>query len=323
MALVGCSKLPSTADCSGAWSCSGLKRSKIPIRSSAGMQRLADRINVHAWTIVLKYRDGSRYCVETSTFLWVGWPPSHGEDPAGVLLQQTYRTASERTLGLMIALWHPCSTNKLTVNEAFDSKRPRSFHAASDSVTMILRFTSLTLLAAVLSLPTHIACLEVPPGTPVSSLISSAKAHLAKGDFNDALQYFDAAISRDPSNYLSIFQRGATYLSLGRNNQATADFDKVLSIKPDFEAALLQRARIKAKNADWAAAREDYGRAGKKDGAGIAEIEEAQGAAILAQTAENSGNWEDCISHAGVAIMTASTALPLRLLRARCRFERV
>lgn len=187
---------------------------------------------------------------------------------------------------------------------------------------MILRLRSLTLLAAVLCLPIQISCLDIPSDTPVSSLISSAKVHLARGDFGDALQYFDAAISRDPSNYLPIFQRGATYLSLGRNNQASADFDKVLKIKPDFEAALLQRAKIKAKNADWITAKEDYTKAGKKDGSEIAEIDEAQGAAILARSAERNGNWEECISQAGVAIMTASTALSLRQLRARCRFER-
>ena len=189
---------------------------------------------------------------------------------------------------------------------------------------MIIRSSSLALAATYLSLPFSYAVspTEIPPDTPIASLISTAKAHLAKGNSNDALTYFDVAISRDPRNYLTIFQRGATYLSLGKNAQASQDFDKVLTIRPDFEGALLQRAKIKSRNADWTAARKDYESAGKSDGVEIAELEEAQGAALLAAEAEKAGDWEGCVSQAGVAILVASTSLSLRQLRARCRFER-
>ena len=189
---------------------------------------------------------------------------------------------------------------------------------------MIIRSTSLALTAALFAAPLAL-CLspsDIPADTPVSSLVSSANAHLSKGDFNDALTYFDVAIQRDPQNYLTLFKRGATYLSLGRNTQAIQDFDRVLTIKPGFEGALLQRAKIKSKNGDWAAAKEDYQTAGKTGGQEIADLEEAQGAATLAADAEKRGDWEACVSQSGVAIMTASTALGLRQLRARCRFQR-
>ena len=187
---------------------------------------------------------------------------------------------------------------------------------------MIIR---LALGAALFTAVPYVLCLshsEIPSDTPIASLVSSAKANLAKGNSNDALTYFDVAISRDPQNYLTIFQRGATYLSLGRNAQASQDFDKVLSLKPDFEGALLQRARIKSKNADWEAARRDYAAAGKTEGTELSELLEAQGAASLAVDAEKSGDWDGCVSHAGAAIMVASTSLSLRRLRARCRFEK-
>ncbi|SLM37141.1 Tetratricopeptide-like helical domain [Lasallia pustulata] len=186
---------------------------------------------------------------------------------------------------------------------------------------IILVALGATLLTAV----PYVLCLsqsEIPADTPIASLVSSAKANLAKGNSNDALTYFDVAISRDPLNYLTIFQRGATYLSLGRNAQASQDFDKVLSIKPDFEGALLQRARIKGRNGDWEAARKDYAAAGKSEGPEVSELLEAQGASSLAVDAEKAGDWEGCISHAGAAIMVASTSLSLRQLRARCRFEK-
>ena len=189
---------------------------------------------------------------------------------------------------------------------------------------MITRLSSLVLGAVLLSSPLvqSISSSEIPSDTPIASLVSFAKSHLAQGNANDALTYFDVAISRDPRNYLTIFQRGATYLSLGKNDKANQDFDKVLSIRPDFEGALLQRAKIKSRNADWEAAREDYVRAKKTESADFAQLEEAWGAASLASDAEKAGDWESCVGHAGTAIMVASTALTLRQLRARCRFER-
>lgn len=191
-------------------------------------------------------------------------------------------------------------------------------------LTMITRLSSLALVAVLLSSPlSHcISPSDIPTDTPIASLVSSAKSHLAQGNANDALTYFDVAISRDPRNYLTIFQRGATYLSIGKNEKASQDFNKVLSIRPDFEGALLQRAKIKSRNADWAAAKEDYVRAKKTESADFIQLEEAWGAASLASDAEKAGDWESCVGHAGTAILVASTALDLRRMRARCRFER-
>lgn len=191
-------------------------------------------------------------------------------------------------------------------------------------LTMITRLSSLALGAVLLSSPlSHcISPSEIPSDTPIASLVSSAKSHLAQGNANDALTYFDVAVSRDPRNYLTIFQRGATYLSLGKNEKASQDFDKVLTIRPDFEGALLQRAKIKSRNADWVAAKEDYVRARKTESADFTQLEEAWGAASLASDAEKAGDWDSCVSHAGTAILVASTALDLRQIRARCRFER-
>lgn len=162
---------------------------------------------------------------------------------------------------------------------------------------------------------------DIPTDTPISALLASANAHLAKGETNNALTYYDIAISRDPQNYLTYFRRGATFLSLGRTAQATQDFDKVLAIKPGFEGALQQRARIKAKSGEWDAAKKDYIAHGNS-AEDLKELEEAQGAATLAVAAEKAGEWESCVTHAGVAIMVASRVSSLRKTRAHCRFER-
>ena len=197
-------------------------------------------------------------------------------------------------------------------------------HLPRTPTTMILRIPSLALGATLLSSPYvfSLSSSEIPSDTPIASIVSSAKANLASGNANDALTYFDVAISRDPQNYLTIFQRGATHLSLGNNGKATQDFDKALSIKPDFEGALLQRAKLKSRSAEWAAAKADYEKAKKTESTEYVQLEEASGAAALAADAEKAGDWENCITHAGTAILVASTSLNLRQIRARCRFER-
>jgi DnaJ family protein C protein 3 len=189
---------------------------------------------------------------------------------------------------------------------------------------MIVRLPILAFAATIISstsLVLAISAAEIPSDIPISSLLATASAHVAKGETNDALTYYDVAISRDPQNYLTYFKRGATYLSAGRTAQATLDFDKVLEMKPGFEGALQQRAKIKARSGDWEAAKKDFSAHSNSEG-DLKELEEAQGAANLAMAAEISGNWEECVTQAGAAIMVASRMLSLRKTRAHCRFER-
>lgn len=195
----------------------------------------------------------------------------------------------------------------------------------------LLRYSvayTLKMLVSLESLTAFLACLsvgyaiQIPSDTPLSELISSAKAHLAQGSPRDAVIYFDAAVSRDPTNYITIFQRGAAYLSIGKNSQASSDFDRVLELKPDFEGALLQRSRLNARSAHWQEALQDLERAGKKSTDDYKELEAARDAATLALNAEKQGAWETCVSEANVAILKANTALPLRQARAHCHFEK-
>jgi DnaJ family protein C protein 3 len=190
---------------------------------------------------------------------------------------------------------------------------------------MIIQLSALAFAATLLSSNSLVLALsasDIPADTPISSLLSSANAHLAKGETNDALTYYDVAISRDPKNYLTFFKRGATYLSLGKMAQAQQDFDKVLTIKPGFEGALLQRAKIKSRNGEWDNAKQDYEAAGKTGGEEIAQLLEAQSAASLTAQAEKNGDWEECITQAGVAIVVANKNVSLRQSRSHCRFER-
>ncbi|PWY65947.1 DnaJ and TPR domain protein [Aspergillus sclerotioniger CBS 115572] len=186
---------------------------------------------------------------------------------------------------------------------------------------MLLSLCSLTVFLAFLSAVHSLQSSHISPDTPLSSLIASAKTHLAGGSPREALLYFDAAVARDPTNYLTLFQRGAAHLSLGKSSLALEDFDRVLQLKPDFESALLQRARLRANSADWAGALDDLAKAGKKSAPEYQELQESRDAASAALEAENREAWDFCVSQANVALSKAPMSLSLRRARAHCRFE--
>ncbi|KAG5984850.1 hypothetical protein E4U55_002929 [Claviceps digitariae] len=188
---------------------------------------------------------------------------------------------------------------------------------------MRLNFSNLAITASLLASATSIDALDIPADLPVSALLTSAQTRLATGDTTEALAYFDAAVAKDPSNYLTFFKRATTYLSLGRSAQASVDFEKVLELQPGFQGAHVQLAKIRSKVADWEGARTEYMLAQKdQDSPEMLGLAEAEGAAELAIAAERAKRWDECINHAGTAILVASRASSLRELRSRCRFER-
>ncbi|OTA99501.1 hypothetical protein M426DRAFT_325095 [Hypoxylon sp. CI-4A] len=191
---------------------------------------------------------------------------------------------------------------------------------------MLVPLSALALAATALTSTGLVAALstsDIPSDTPISSLLSSAQTHLARGETSEALVYYDAAVARDPNDYLTFFKRATTYLSLGRTSQATSDFNKVLELRPGFEGAHIQLGKLKAKSADWDGAKEQYILA--KHQAGSPDFDrliEAEGATKLAEAAAASGNWDECISQAGEAILVANRSPNLRELRVKCRFEK-
>lgn len=194
---------------------------------------------------------------------------------------------------------------------------------------MFVRLSALALAASLLSLSPSLSTVaalslqDIPADTPILALLNNAQQNLAKGNTADALVYYDAAIARDPDDYLSYFKRATTYLSIGRASQAADDFKKCLELRPGFEGAHLQLGKLKARAADWDGAKEQYKLAKKDKGSpDVDELLEAEGAAKLAEQAAAASNWDDCINHAGVAIMIANRAVSLRELRSHCRFAK-
>lgn len=81
---------------------------------------------------------------------------------------------------------------------------------------------------------------------------------LAKGQLQDALTHYHAAVEGDPNNYLTYYKRGTVYLALGKAKQALLDLDKVLELKPDFTSARLQRGNVLLKQAQFDLAEADF-----------------------------------------------------------------
>ena len=67
---------------------------------------------------------------------------------------------------------------------------------------------------------------------------------LSRGAYSDALSHFHAAVDGDPSNYMSYYKRATVYMALSRSRPALADLDKILTLKPDFRKARLQRGGL-------------------------------------------------------------------------------
>lgn len=91
----------------------------------------------------------------------------------------------------------------------------------------------------------------------VESHLDMGRDFLARGQLQDALSHYHAAVEGDPDNYLTYFKRGTVYLALGKAKFALLDFGKVLELKPDFTAARYQRGVVLMKQASIEEARKE------------------------------------------------------------------
>jgi DnaJ homolog subfamily C member 3 len=74
---------------------------------------------------------------------------------------------------------------------------------------------------------------------------------LARGQLQDALTHYHAAVEGDSRNYLTFFKRGTVYLALGKAKLAISDLDRALELKPDFATARSQRGTVYLKMGDY------------------------------------------------------------------------
>lgn len=151
---------------------------------------------------------------------------------------------------------------------------------------------------------------------PVSVLLDRADKLMALGKSNDALGLFSQAIDRDSGNYLTYFKRATVYLAVSRHRQALADLARALDLKPDFQAAKVQRGKTLTAIGSWDDAEKALGVAGDK--AALGEVKAARAAGVKAAAALDKGDAAVCVEQATTAIGVATSSAPLRMLRAKC-----
>lgn len=87
------------------------------------------------------------------------------------------------------------------------------------------------------------------------------QARLDRGELQDAMADFDAAIENDASRFLAFHNRGYGYAVQGEFEKALADFNQTLRLKPNFAKAYINRGELYSVAGQWKEAIDDYTRA--------------------------------------------------------------
>jgi tetratricopeptide (TPR) repeat protein len=111
-------------------------------------------------------------------------------------------------------------------------------------------------------------------------------------DPQDAIQYFDQALERDPNNLRALNGKGSALFEIGNTTEAIQYFDKVLSIDPNNLNALDNKAAISIITRDFDQAAEYLNKAEKIDSNNTNTLN------LQATLAGNNGKYYEAISYA-------------------------
>ena len=74
------------------------------------------------------------------------------------------------------------------------------------------------------------------------SCYNRGAAHMAKGEYDQAIACFDKALAIEPGFAEAYCNRGTAYYEKGQYDPAISDFSKAIEINPDFAEAYYNRA---------------------------------------------------------------------------------
>lgn len=156
----------------------------------------------------------------------------------------------------------------------------------------------------------------------VADITRRADLLRARGKFTDALAEYSKALKLDPTNYLALFKRGAVYMGMeGRELAAIADFTKVLGIKPGFQGALTQRAKLELKLGNLQEALQDANALSKNKDEVLKEIQLVTGRIKESEQAQKDQQWEECKRLATEGLKASSANPQLHLIRQDCNMK--
>lgn len=95
---------------------------------------------------------------------------------------------------------------------------------------------------------------------PAADLLQEARAALAKGQAETALERLNQALAQDGKNVQALLLRGTVYELLRRHAQAVADFDRVIALDPQSAEAYNRRGSERFKLGQVAGSIADFDR---------------------------------------------------------------
>ncbi|KAJ2765940.1 hypothetical protein IWQ57_004578 [Coemansia nantahalensis] len=170
----------------------------------------------------------------------------------------------------------------------------------------------------------------------VSAEEPAAQEHLDKanglfqrGEYSSALQSYDAALAKDPQNYLTYFKRATTLLSINRHASAVRDFSRAIELKADFDQAYYQRARVYVKEGSYSRAEDDLDRISGQHAKLAGDARDLRAKVAQAQDAERrlarvldkrQGEWHsECIEAATALVRISPLSASALKARGSCR----
>lgn len=73
---------------------------------------------------------------------------------------------------------------------------------------------------------------------------------VSAGQLSDALSHYHAAVEGDSSNFLTYFKRATVLMAMGRSRSALPDLDESIKLNPKFYQAFLQRGNVYLKRGE-------------------------------------------------------------------------
>jgi len=167
---------------------------------------------------------------------------------------------------------------------------------------------------------------EVDGVQSVGKLRSSAEVAYSKGEVDQALQLWEKVIKLEPKNEQNYYKRFRIYLRQQKLKEALADLNSALSIKPNFEAVVDQRAKLNLRLGHCVQAEEDLKNLQKlspqhKDLELLPQASECKSAVSQGEAAYSRGQWTQARDYFNVALRFADIATGLLYKRAVSSFH--
>jgi tetratricopeptide (TPR) repeat protein len=183
------------------------------------------------------------------------------------------------------------------------------------------------LLALIATYSSNIAfAAETDAMLSVGKVRSSAELAFSKGDIQGALVLWEKVIKLEPNNENNYYKRFRIFLRQNKLREALADLNSALSIKPDFEVVLNQRAKLGMRLGQCTQAEIDFTNlrkmnAANKDLPMLTQASDCKNALMQAEHMFDRGQWPQAREYLNVAIKYADASSMMMYKRAYCSFH--